>query len=356
MTVRTWFCKLFARPAARPMRKPPARRRLCLETLEDRSLPSAVWYVNAAAAGHHTGTSWADADTDLQAALTSAQPGDQIWVAQGTYKPTGGTDRTVSFALKGGVAVYGGFAGTEAQLGQRDLAHHVTTLSGDIGVPGDSSDNSYHVVTSSMLDASAVLDGFTITAGNANASNVTGPEDDRGGGMYNDRSSPTLTNVTFSDNSAALFGGGMDNEVSSPTLTNVTFSGNSAAPANFGGGGGMCNFFSSSPTLTNVTFSDNSAYHGGGMFTGGNSSATLSNCILFGDSGGEISIDHSSATVSYSDVGGATSGQATSTRIPSLSLPAATCTSAAARRPSTPAPIPGRRVRTWTATLGRSIA
>src|SRR5262249_49166895 len=140
MTVRTWFCKLFARPVSHPTKAParrPTRRRLGVEVLEERTVPSAVWYVNAAAAGHHTGMSWAHADPGLRARLAAARPGDQVWVAQGTYKPTGGTDRTASFALKDGVAVYGGFAGTETQLTQRVLAQHETLLSGDIGAPGD---------------------------------------------------------------------------------------------------------------------------------------------------------------------------------------------------------------------------
>jgi LPXTG-site transpeptidase (sortase) family protein len=81
-----------------------------------------------------------------------------------------------------------------------------------------------------------------------------------GGGMYNDSSSPTLTNVTFSGNSAH-FGGGLANRSSSPILENVIFSGNSAA----GFGGGMGNINGSIPKLTNVTFSSNSAYFGGGM-------------------------------------------------------------------------------------------
>src|SRR5262249_48867379 len=138
MTLRSWIRNLFARPAPCPARKAPARLLLTLEALEDRTVPSAVWYVNSSAAGSNTGTSWANAYTDLQAALQnpSLSSGDQVWVAEGTYRPTGGNDRTISFALRGGVAVYGGFAGSEAQLAQRDLAHHVTTLSGDIGVRG----------------------------------------------------------------------------------------------------------------------------------------------------------------------------------------------------------------------------
>ena len=99
------------------------RRLLRLEALEERSLPSATWYVNASATGSNNGTSWANAYTDLQSALVNkAQSGDQVWVEQGTYKPTSGTDRTASFNIPDGVAVYGGFAGTETQLTQRVLA------------------------------------------------------------------------------------------------------------------------------------------------------------------------------------------------------------------------------------------
>src|SRR5262249_10952971 len=47
--------------------------------------------------------------------------------------------------------------------------------SGDIGTPGDAADNSYHVVTSEGLSAAAVLDGFTVTAGNAGAQVVYNP-------------------------------------------------------------------------------------------------------------------------------------------------------------------------------------
>jgi predicted outer membrane repeat protein len=72
-----------------------------------------------------------------------------------------------------------------------------------------------------------------------------------GGGIYNDSSNATLTDVEFNGNSASTDGGGMYNDSSSPTLTDVEFNGNSASTD----GGGMCNYFASSPTLTNVTFS-----------------------------------------------------------------------------------------------------
>ncbi|GAB4527823.1 MAG: hypothetical protein Fur0018_13670 [Anaerolineales bacterium] len=103
-----------------------------------------------------------------------------------------------------------------------------------------------------------------------------------GGGMYNESSSPTLTNVTFSANSASDSGGGMQNSNnSSPTLTNVTFADNSANV-----GGGMQNSNNSSPTLTNVTFADNSANVGGGMYTYNNGSPTLTNVIITNNTSG----------------------------------------------------------------------
>ena len=104
----------------------------------------------------------------------------------------------------------------------------------------DATDNSYHVVTGAT---GATLDGVTISEGNADGTNCPGTQ--CGGGVYNTSSSPTLTNVTLSGNTAS-FGGGMYNISSSPKLTNVTLSGNSATVD----GGGVYNTNSSSPTPT----------------------------------------------------------------------------------------------------------
>src|SRR5262245_22819057 len=98
------------------------------------ALPSAhaagVIYVRSGAAGANDGASWADAYTSLQSALAAASSGDQIWVAAGTYTPSATGDRDASFTLSSGVAVYGGFAGSETQLGERDWTANATTLSG----------------------------------------------------------------------------------------------------------------------------------------------------------------------------------------------------------------------------------
>ncbi len=247
---------------------------------------ASVIYVNAAAAGLNNGSSWANAYKSLQSALTAAAGGQQIWVAKGTYRPAT-TDRTVSFVLKNGVAVYGGFAGTETLLSQRNFTTNLTVLSGDIGTLGIATDNSYHVVDGSGVDSTAILDGFTImdgysvggfypdtasgggifdSAGSPTLNNliVEDSQADNGGGMENYAGShPTLTHVTFKNDKASLAGGGMYNDASTPTLTNVTFSGNSAYD-----GAGMTNSHSN-PTLTTVTFTGNSATYGGGMYDDG---------------------------------------------------------------------------------------
>ena len=234
---------------------------------------ASVIYVDKTAAGTNTGTSWADAYTDLQAALTAATSGDQIWVATGVYTP--GPTQTSSFSLKDGVAIYGGFKGTENLLSERDWRVNETILSGDIGAPGDDSDNCYHVVTSRNNDHTAVLDGFTVEGGGG-ISNIPGA------GMYNENSSPTVTNCTFTRNNTRSWGGGMYNGPihtgtgSSPIVTNCIFSENVA-----GEGGGMYNNCHSSPIVTNCIFTGNTASDcGGGMYNMYHASPQVTGCTF----------------------------------------------------------------------------
>jgi hypothetical protein len=229
-----------------------------------------IRYVTPTGLTSGTCSTWGTA-CGLQYALnTVAVSGDELWVKQGTYKP--GAARSDTFTLKTGVSIYGGFTGTETLLVQRNPATHVTVLSGAIGA-STSSDNSYHVVTSAASDSTARLDGFTVTAGNANGSWPDSP----GGGMINWSSSPTLTNVIFDGNAAAGYGGGMYNNDSNPTLTNVTFSSNNA---DFGGG---MNNGTSSPTLTNVTFTGNTAVTGAGGMSNDTSNPMLTNVTFSGN-------------------------------------------------------------------------
>lgn len=175
-------------------------------------------FVNQAATGANNGQSWADAFTGLQAGLAAAGPGDQVWVAKGTYKPAPpGGSRDAAFALMSGVEVYGGFVGNETSLARRDPVANPTILSGDLNgndTPGfgNITENSRHVVTA--IDAAgALLDGFTVRAGNANfpPELLLG-----GGGLYVVDGSPSVRGCVFTANSAGHtapgiggFGGGM---------------------------------------------------------------------------------------------------------------------------------------------------
>jgi parallel beta helix pectate lyase-like protein/List-Bact-rpt repeat protein len=251
-----------------------------------------VIYVDATKTdGAKNGSSWTDAFTDLQDALTFAIEGEEIWVAAGTYVPTsthGLTDsdplvqaRLPHFRMKNGVAIYGGFRGTETARAQRDWQANVTILSGDLNKDdefgGDNSDNAYHVLFHPgglSLNATAILDGFTITAGNAD-----GPYSG-GGGMYNDCADPTVTNCTFACNSATNGGGMYNKDGSDPSITNCTFSSNGADEI----GGGIYNI-NSEPLLASCTFSGNSAYYyGGGMFNSGDCEPFVTNCTFSGNS------------------------------------------------------------------------
>ena len=187
----------------------------------------------------------------------------------------GSGDRTETFQLKNGVTIKGGYAGFgEPDPDSRDINANATFLSGEIGDARTNSDNSYHVVTGSGTISTAVLDGFTVTAGNANGSSTN----HRGGGMYNDAGSPTVVNCTFSENSASL-GGGMHNEPgSSPTLTNCMFISNSTTDK----GGGIYND-RSNPTLLDCVFTGNTSVSNGGALKLVSSDATITRCSFFGN-------------------------------------------------------------------------
>ena len=124
-----------------------------------------TYYVNAGSSPGGNGLSWNEAFSDLHSAINAATYGSAIWVATGVYYPDADGNRSTSFELKNGVKLYGGFAGIETSLSQRNWELHSTTLSGNIGDTNSRADNSYQILTGVNLDENTLLDGFIITEG-----------------------------------------------------------------------------------------------------------------------------------------------------------------------------------------------
>ena len=174
---------------------------------------SGRYYVDIdATSGNSNGLNWANAFTSFQSALDDAVSGDEIWVAAGRYMPSSAYDlenssRYYHFRMLEGVEIFGGFAGTETTIAERNISTNETILSGDIGIENDNSDNCYHVFyhpEALVLGYTAILDGFIITEGMANS---TASPHNKGGGMCNigsegNESSSKIINCTFSNNSA----------------------------------------------------------------------------------------------------------------------------------------------------------
>ena len=279
-------------------------------------------HVRAGASGANDGSSWADAYTDLQAALAEAGCAE-IWVARGVYRPVVPADpaevtaaeRAVSFRQRPLTALYGGFAGSEDALDQRDPAAQPTVLSGDLAgddagavdgvdplVPMDASadENSLHVLVMGgpglPIDAATVLDGFILTGGHADGSGADGNGgalacDGRGAG---NACSPTLARVVFSGNYAALDGGalhadGSDGGDASPVVDQALFRGNRAG---CGGGASFVNGAgTNSPVIAHSTFVGNTASAAGGALclrsaTGGSGTPQLANVSFSGNVAG----------------------------------------------------------------------
>lgn len=240
-----------------------------------------IIYVKSNATGADTGESWANACNDLRSALSSANSGDQIWVAAGTYKPTAGADRTQSFTMAAGVAIYGGFAGAETVLSQRNWTSNPTILSGNIGSTTTKTDNSFHVLVGA---SQATLDGFTVSNGNATSKTLSF---NCGAGLYCNRADGmTVANCTFRNNSATSGGAAVYNNGHAQSISFCAFSGNSVMLSSYSTGGTVYNS-GDSQTIAHCTFSGNSIdstsdfnYPGGGAIYNIGASQLVANCAF----------------------------------------------------------------------------
>jgi len=292
-----------------------------------------IVYVDADAPGANNGSSWTDAYRSLVDALAAATDGDEVRVAQGRYTPAAKTgeplDRDVSFVLVDGVALEGGYAGYgQADPNARDAAEYETILSGDSAgddQPVDDpcelmrspwrSDNCYHVVNASTCDERTLIEGFTISGGQADGE---GESARYGAGLL--RGKPTVRQCRFICNAATYWGSAVyfdeqpyysyEGGKLAQCVISRNFTGGGSAVEGCGqatecifennvvdNGSGAAMYFGNGQTgvLTDCTFSNNRVYYHGGVIRTQNGSPRFIRCTFVenraGVRGGAVYLD-----------------------------------------------------------------
>jgi predicted outer membrane repeat protein len=254
---------------------------MCIKTM------AVTYYVTPSGDSTKTGLSWSS-PIDLKTALSRAAAKDMIWVKAGTYIPSAKT-RNVFFILNSGIALYGGFAGTETGLNQRNSTLNITTLSGNIGKTALQTDNSLTVISITNADNSTILDGFTISGAYSSGN--------KGGALVIDAISkktclPQISNCVFSGNytknGSAIYISATSGSVTNPAVSNCSFSNNTATVD-----GGAIGFLpkgegQTGGKFTNCIFDNNTASsYGGAIYmdagVAGSILPTFTDCIFRGN-------------------------------------------------------------------------
>ncbi|MEM6964074.1 MAG: T9SS type A sorting domain-containing protein [Bacteroidota bacterium] len=241
-------------------------------------------YVDQSATGANDGTSWDNAYTDLSDALANSSPNDEIWVAAGIYKP-GGTmpSPDTFFTFPHDLLLYGGFAGTETNLSERDWETNETILSGDHNdddtddvFDANKTDNSKHVMwLTDTVTTASTIDGFTIRNGNTEPGSSAG-DLRRGGGILT-YGAPAIRNCYFTQN-FGHFGGGLYPRIGGAAGVIIE---NCVFEKNQGGFGGGVYLNATTATVENCEFIENVVVTlGGGLYNNSLGGSTISNCTF----------------------------------------------------------------------------
>jgi hypothetical protein len=243
-----------------------------------------IYYVTPNGTG--MGTSWTDAERDLQLAINKASSlGDSVWVKEGLYLPLrdkNGTlnpsnPRTKCFVIISYSKVFGGYLGipgTEGMFYTRDPWSNPSVLSGDLlqndfQQPDDSfsNDNCYNVIVNDVRNTpaggfNALIDGFTISRSFG------------GSGMLNIGANLVIRDCLFTKNKSE-YGGGMYNENANPTIIGCHFR------ENIGNGGGICSHQGKLKIYRSLFMDNNGLGLGGGILNKSGAVSQIENCWFY---------------------------------------------------------------------------
>jgi hypothetical protein len=322
MTMRSWIRNVFTRPAPRPIRKAPHRKRLSVEALEDRTVPSTFSVLNTLDDGSVGSLRWAVEQANLNAGADSIEFDSSVFSSPQTITLTDGPLMLTDAAA---TAITGPGANLLSISGNNEsLVFAVNSgASGDLS--GLTITKGYSFYGGGLLNSGTLaLSNCTVSGNSAFAGGgllnfygtatltdctVSGNSATTGGGLFNALGSLSMSNSTISNNSADFGGGGVRNFAGPLTLTNCTISGNSVNSS--GSGGGLYNVSYGTATLTNCTVSGNSAGHTGGGLSIIEATATLINCTVSGNSAGTgagMYLSASAATLTNTIVAGQAAG------------------------------------------------
>jgi hypothetical protein len=276
-------------------------------------------YVDKDASGLNNGASWEDAFVDLKAACETAAlfPDDvprEIWIAEGTYRPSETGAQSAYFPLTPNTSYIGGFAGGEAAKTQRTPAAHPVIISGDLGGAVRSRHLFYR--TSSLPTGDLAFEDLAFTA----AKILTGGAGQEYSGAAvsvsvsggNSGGTVRIKGCTFTDLEASCYGGavciyGMGLDLSESRFVSCRVPKTSTR---YGGAVyvGLPNKTGATVNVEEVTFDTTSAYYGGAVYI--RDGRSNNNTVNFSDislenvsaSNGGIYVDGQKNAVTMSDI------------------------------------------------------
>lgn len=261
-----------------------------------------IIYVDQTSTGNGDGSTWVDAFNHLQDALDVSEAGNEIWIASGTYLP--GDSLQARFVVSKDVRIYGGFAGAETSLDEREPLVYPTILSGDVlgdDLPSNTQDNRWDNLYTILeitpdVTTAAVIDGLVFRGGHASGDNVY--LTNAWGGAVFCAGAPQIRGCLFADNFAEKRGGAIyiqSDNANDMLIQNCLFEGNRS---NEDGGAIFINqTIGTGVFIESCSFSLNNSDRRGGGIAVYNASSQINGCSfnnnLARQSGGAIQVQAS---------------------------------------------------------------